>query len=153
MNTKAFKPVDWAILATGLISFIALFLPWWGVSFGGYSATVSGWSTSYGWFGGLLVVAAAAWYVLSRGGVGLPKLPVGQTAAVAGVTALGLLIIVIRWITLPRGGYLGRTFDYGGRAGIWIAAIAAAAQVATLVVVFRQSGEPLPWKTGGSQTS
>lgn len=150
MNVKDFKPIDWTILATGVLSFVALFLPWWGVSAGGYSASVSGWNTSYGWFGAILVVAAAAWYVLARGNVGMRRLPGSQATGTAGLTILGFAIVVIRWITLPRGSAFGRAFNYGGRAGIWVAAIAAAVQVAAMVVLFRQSGEPLPWKSWGS---
>lgn len=149
LETRSFKRVDWAVLATGVISLIALFLPWWGVSFGGFSASVSGWSTSYGWLGGLLVVVAAGWYILGRGGVSLPDLPLARITASLGVTVLGFVIILLRWLTLPRGGYLGHTFNYGGRVGIWIAAIAGAVQIGVLVVVFRQSGEQLPWKASG----
>jgi hypothetical protein len=148
-DTKSFRPVDWVIAATGLISLVALFLPWWGVTVLGYSASVSGWHTSYGWLGGLLVVVAAGWYVLSRRDTALPPLPVSTSVATLGVSLLGLLIILVRWLTLPRGQGQGHFFQYGGRAGIWIAALAAAAQVGALLVVFRQSGEPLPWRSGG----
>ncbi|HET6965461.1 MAG TPA: hypothetical protein VFH58_11870 [Acidimicrobiales bacterium] len=153
MNFKGFKPIDWTIVATGVLSFIALFLPWWGVSFEGYGASVNGWNTSYGWFGALLVVGAAAWYVLARAGVGAARLEGTQAAGTAGVTILGFVIVLIRWITLPRGNAYGRAFHYGGRAGIWIAAIAAAVQVAAMVVLFRQSGEPMPWKSWRSRGS
>lgn len=149
LDTKSFKRLDWVVLATGVISLIALFLPWWGVSVGALSASVSGWNTSYGWLGGLLVVLGSAWYVLGRAGVERPDLPVPHVVASVGVSGLGLLIILLRWVTLPSGGYLGRTFNYGSRAGIWIAAIAAAVQFGALVVAFRQSGEKLPWASSG----
>jgi hypothetical protein len=146
-NTSTFRHADWAVMATGIVSLIALFLPWWGVSVLGYSASISGWRTSYGWLGGLLVVVGAAWFVLHRGGIRLPELPVSRLTAALGATILGLVIILVRWATLPRGGYLGRDFNYGGRAGIWIAAIAAAVQAGVLAGAFRRSGEHLPWKT------
>lgn len=147
MNTRGFKPIDWAILATGALSLIALFLPWWGITAGGFSASVDGWHTSYGWFGAVLVVGASAWYVLARGSVGLSRLTGDQLIGTAGVTLVGFLIVIIRWITLPRGSALGQAFQYGGRAGIWIAAIAGAVQVAAMVALYRQSGEPLPWRS------
>jgi hypothetical protein len=145
-DTKSFRPVDWAIAATGLISLVALFLPWWGVTVLGFSASVSGWHTSYGWLGGLLVVVAAGWYVLTRRD---STLPAGTAVATLGVSLLGLLIILVRWLTLPRGEGQGHSFQYGGRAGIWIAVFAAVVQVGVLIVVFRQSGESLPWRSGG----
>ena len=151
-NAKYLKPLDWVVLATGLVSLVALFLPWWGVSFGGVSISVNGWHTSWGWFGGLVVVAGAAWYVLARSGASMPPLPITTVVAGLGSSLFGLVIILLRWLTLPRGDAFGRAFSYGGRAGIWIAALAAAVQVAALFVVFRRSGEQLPWKTrrGGS---
>ncbi len=149
LNTKAFTPLDWTVVATGLVSLVALFLPWWGVSVFGYSATVSGWNTSYGWFGGLLVVVAAIWYVLAKGGVGLPPLPTSTAVVTGGVSLAGFIIVIVRWITLPRGAAMGRAFEYGSRVGIWIAAIAAAVQVVALWVILRESGEPLPWKSSG----
>lgn len=149
LETNGFRRVDWAVAATGLVSFLALFLPWWGVSFGGFSATVSGWHTSYGWVGGALVVLAALWYVLAAAGAGVPRLPVSAAMGAAGLTVVGLVIVLIRWLTLPRGGYLGRDFTYGGRAGIWIAVVAAVVQVVALVRVFRRSGETLPWRSRG----
>lgn len=147
VNTKAFTPLDWTIVVTGLASLVALFLPWWGVSLFGYSATVNGWNTRFGWLGGLLVVLAAIWYVLAKGGVGLPPLPGSLVVVTGGVSLAGFLIVIVRWITLPRGEAMGRAFEYGSRVGIWIAGIAAAVQVVALWVILRESGQPLPWKS------
>jgi hypothetical protein len=151
LETNGFRRVDSAVIATGLVSFLALFLPWWGVSFGGFSATVSGWHTSYGWVGGVLVVLGALWYALAAAGVGIPRLAASAAMGAAGVTVVGLVIVLIRWLTLPRGGYLGRDFTYGGRAGIWIAVIAAVVQVLALLRVSRRSGETLPWRSPGGR--
>ena len=49
---------DKVISVTALIALIGLFLPWYGFSSPLYSASVSGFSTSYGWLGALLIVAA-----------------------------------------------------------------------------------------------
>jgi hypothetical protein len=149
INSRSFERADWVVIATGAVSLIALFLPWWGVTIAGYNATVSGWNTSYGWFGGLLVFVAAGWYALARAGATMPRVPGSHLASAAAATIAGLVIIVLRWITLPRGGFLGQTFRYGGRAGIWVAVVAALVQAATLVSLYRRSGEPLPWRHGG----
>lgn len=146
-DAKRLVPLDWGILGAGAVAFISLFLPWWGVSIGVYSASVSGWNTSYGWLGRLLLVAAGVWFLLYKSEVSLPKLPMTVLAVTVGASTLGLLIVIIRWITLPSGGALGHTFNYGARAGIWVAALAGAVQVACAVILFRQSGEQLPWKT------
>lgn len=149
MDPKQLSRLDWGVLGGGAVAFIALFLPWYGVSVEGFSASVSGWSTSYGWLGGLLMVAAAVWFLLWRANTALPKAPVTPLAATTGAAALGLLLVIVRWLTLPRGGggILGRSFNYGPRAGIWIALIAGIVEVACAGVMLARSGEPLPWKT------
>lgn len=149
LDRKQLTRLDWAVLGSGAVAFIALFLPWYGVSVAGFSASVSGWNTGYGWLGGLLIVAAAVWFLLLRSGTALPKEPVSPLVATAGASALGLLLVILRWISMPRGGggIFGRYFNYGPRAGIWIALIAGVVEVASAGVILTRSGEKLPWKT------
>ena len=147
-DAKKLSQLDWAIVGGAGVAFISGFLPWWGYSgpfAGGYSTSVSGWSTGFtGWFGLLLLMLAGVFLVLRRSEVSLPDLPVGPAVAVAGVAALGLLLVLIRWLTLPRvsGGLAGHI---GAKYGIWIAIIAGAVEVAAAVMQVRASGEPLPW--------
>lgn len=150
-DPKRLSRLDWGVLGAGAIAFIALFLPWYGVSVEGFSASVSGWNTSYGWLGGLLLVAAAVWFLLWKSESALPKAPLTPLAVTTGVSALGLLVVIIRWATLPRGGGgpLGRSFNYGPRAGIWIAVIVGIVEVACASVLLVRSGEQLPWKNRG----
>ena len=149
MDPKQLTRLDWGVLGGGAVAFIALFLPWYGVSGAGFSDSVSGWSTSDGWLGGLLLVAAAVWFLLWRARTALPKTPVTPLAATTGVAALGLLVVIIRWVSLPRGGggILGKSFSYGPRAGIWIALIAGIVELACAAILLVRSGEPLPWKS------
>ena len=121
-DAKRFSRMDWAVVGAAGVSFICLFLPWYGASYGFYSASVSGWSTSYGWLGGLLIIAAGV-----------------------GAAVLGTLIVILRWITLPSG-HAGITgFSYGPRVGIYLTIIAGVVQVVAAVGLFRSSGEKLPW--------
>ena len=64
---------------------------------------------------------------------------------VAGGAALGLLLVILRWLTLPRvhGGVAG---SIGAKYGIWLAIIAGIVEVAAAVAELRASGEPLPWQ-------
>lgn len=154
-DPKRLNRLDWGVLGAGAVAFIALFLPWYGVSVAGFSASVSGWSTSYGWLGGLLLVAAAVWFFLWRSGSAIPKdppfTPLVVTTAAA---ALGLLLVIIRWVSLPRGGggVLGRSFNYGPRIGIWIALIAGIVEVVCAGILFSRSGEKLPWNDPGTSS-
>lgn len=144
IDARKLTRYDWGVMGGGAVALVSLFLPWYGASVGPFSATVSGWSTTYGWIGGVLLVAAAAWFTLERAKVPLPKLPVGPLSLTAAASVLGLAIVAIRWATLPRGGISGMSFDYGGRYGIWIAIIAGVVEVASVALILRHSGEHLP---------
>lgn len=151
-DIKRLNTLDRIVVGASAIAVICLFLPWWGASAsaGGisYSASVSGFSTSWGWLGGILVVAAGVYLLLVRSAVDVSKMPVTPAAVVLGLSALGTLIVIIRWATIPRGGVsgFGGGYSYGARFGLWITLIVAIAQVVCAVMLFRSSGEALPWK-------
>ena len=151
-DPKRLSRLDWGVLVAGAIAFIALFLPWYGFSAPGFSASVSGWSTGYGLFGGLLLVAAAVWFFLWRAEAAIPKEgPLTPLVVTTGLAAVGLLLVVIRWASLPRGGggILGRSFNYGPRVGIWLAVVMGVVEVVCAAILFTRSDEQLPWKSAG----
>ncbi|MBM4415801.1 MAG: hypothetical protein FJ035_06060 [Chloroflexi bacterium] len=70
-----------------------------------YSASVIGWNAGFtAWLGIGLLVAPGVYLVLLRSEVALPALSVGPAVTVAGVAGLGLVLIIPRWLTLPRVG-------------------------------------------------
>jgi len=146
-DMKRLSTEDKVVGGAALLGAIALFLPWYGASVGGFNTSVSGWSTSYGWLGGLLIVAAGVYQILLRSEVNLPKLPVTPTVAMLGAAILGTLIVALRWLTLPSGGGggLGAGFSYGPAIGIFLTLIAGVAECVVGVLLFRKSGEKLPW--------
>ncbi len=148
LDLKKLSRLDQVMVGAGVLALISLFLAWYGVSVGGFSASVSGWNTSYGWLGGLLIVAAGVVVLLQRSEVRLTAVPVRPTVLVLGLSLLGTVIVVLRWATLPSGGggVAGvATYSYGPRVGIWITAIVGACQVVAAFKLFRDSGDPLPW--------
>jgi hypothetical protein len=147
-DPKHLSRLDWLVVGSAGVALICLFLPWYGGSFGGFSASISGWSTSYGWLGGLLIVAAGAYLAMQRSEVDLSRVPLTPAVVVLGASALGTLIVLLRWLTLPSGhaGFAGVTvFSYGPRVGIVLAIIAGAVQVGASIALLRSSGEKLPW--------
>jgi hypothetical protein len=149
----------WARLSTtdrwiavgAAVVFLAGFFPWWGYSGPAhlYGGSISGWSSGFtAWAGIVLLTAAGAFHVARVTDVKVPELPFGPAVAVAGAAALGLLLVVIRWLTLPRV-HAGLAGSVGARFGIWIAIIAGAVEVAGAVRALRGSGEPLPWAQPG----
>jgi hypothetical protein len=147
---KKYSTADKVIAITGLIALIALFLPWEGVSSGPFSASVSGFSTSYGWLGALLIVAAGAYIFFSRAGSNMPKFSYGPGVIVLGLSALGTLIVIIRWLTLPRASFDGGAYSYGPRVGIFLVLIAGIIQAIFALRLFQASGEAVPWANRNS---
>jgi hypothetical protein len=138
---KRLSTLDRAIAGGAAVAFIAGFLPWWGASVGPFGVSVSGWSAGFtAWAGTLLLTAAGVILVLRRSGVSLPSL-VGPSVQVAAIAALGLLLVVIRWVSLPRYHGIG----VGARYGIYVALLAGIVEVAAAVMEMRASGEQMPW--------
>jgi hypothetical protein len=135
--------LDRVIAGCAGVAFVAAFLPWYGVTFGPLNLTVSGWSAGFtAWAGALLLTAAGVLLVLRRSGTSTPSVGgAGPSVVVAGVAALGLLLVIIRWVSFPR--YRG--FDVGARYGIYIALIAGIVEVSAAVAEMRASGEQVPW--------
>jgi len=147
-DPKRLSTLDRTIVGSAGVAFIAGFLPWWGYNgpLNTYSASVSGWSAGFSaWAGTLLLTLAGVYLFLRRSEVSLPSLPAGPAVVVAGAAGLGLLLVLIRWLTLPRvnGGLAG---SIGAKYGIFIALIAGIVEVGAAVLEFRASGEPLPWR-------
>jgi hypothetical protein len=137
-DVKQLSTLDRVIAGGAAVAFIASFLPWYGVSVGPFSASVSGWSAGFtAWAGALLV--------LRRSGATLPSLQVGPSVLVAGIAGLGLLLVIIRWASLPRYHISDLSYDAGARYGLYIALIAGIAEVAAAVMAMRASGESIPW--------
>ena len=143
---KQLSTLDRVIAVGAAVVFIASFMPWYGVSVGPFSASVSGWSAGFtAWAGALLLTFAGVLLVLRRSGATLPSLQVGPSVLVAGIAGLGLLLVIIRWVSLPRYHISDLSYDAGARYGLYIALIAGIAEVAAAVTAMRASGEKMPW--------
>jgi hypothetical protein len=146
-DLKRLSTLDRSIAGAAGVAFIAGFLPWWGYNgpLNVYSASVSGWSAGFSaWAGTLLLTLAGVYLVLVRSNVSLRVSQLGPATVVAGAAGIGLLLVIIRWLTLPRvhGGAAG---SIGAKYGIFVALIAGIVEVGAAVAEFRASGEPLPW--------
>jgi len=75
-DMKKLDTSDRIVAGAGALTLICLFLPWWGA--GPFS--VSGFSTSYGWIGAILIIAAAVYLVMLRSGSNMPKIPTDRAS-------------------------------------------------------------------------
>ena len=150
-DAKRFSTLDWVIVAGAVIAFIAAFLPWYGATVGPFSASVSGWSAGFSaWAGALLLTAAGALVALRRSGASMSSVgPVGPSAFVVLIAGLGLLLVIIRWLSFPTYHAANFSANVGARYGIYLALIAGIAEVTAAVLETRSSGEPLPWAQAG----
>jgi hypothetical protein len=149
MDISKLDRYDRIVAVTALIALVSLFLPWEGWSGSGYSVSVGGFSSGFtGWFGGILIIAAGVYLVMLRSGSNLPKTSIGPGVMVLGLSAIGTLLVIIRWATLPRGSYgVGGvdSFSYGARIGIYLTLLAGIVQVVISFRLFKRTGEALPW--------
>jgi len=158
-DASKLSKLDWGVAGAGIVAFFSLFFAWEGYSSTYGSVSASGWDTSYGWLGALLILASGVYLVLQRSQVNLPKMPVGSAVLLLGAATLGTLIIALRWATLPRGhggvavGVVSYSYSYGPRFGMILALLAGIVQVGCAFALFRASGEALPWVTTGQTAS
>ena len=139
-DIKKLDTSDRIVAGAGVLTLICLFLPWWGGSDGLFSVTVSGFDTSWGWIGAILIVVAAAYLVALRSGSNVPKISYGPGVTVLGLSAIGTIIVILRWITIPSG------FGYGPEYGMYITILAGIVQAVLAFRLFKASGESVPWE-------
>jgi hypothetical protein len=130
---KRLSTRDRVVIGGAGVAFVAGFLPWWGGAIdliGEVSS--SGWSAGFtAWAGTLLLATAGVLVVLRRAGVSLPMPVVSPSMLIVAVSAIGLLLVVIRWLNLPRHHGIG--FVVGAKYGIYVALIAGVVEVAAAV--------------------
>jgi len=141
---------DLGVMGAGVVAFIASFLPYWGVSFGGSvqgvhvggSASITAWH-SYAILGLLLIFAAAGLIaVRTFAASSLPEMPAGVHVIAAALAGLGTLLVILRAFTYPHASYPGGS--YGVRWGGYVLFIAGIAATAFAVLGMRESGETVP---------
>jgi hypothetical protein len=143
-DMKKLDTSDKIVAGASVVTLICLFLPWYGVS-GPFSASVSGFSSGYGWLGALIIIAAGVYLVMLRSGSNMPKNQFGPGVTVLGLSLIGTVIVLIRWLTIPKGS-LGAGYSYGPQYGMYITILAGIVQVILAFRLFKSSGEKVPWE-------
>jgi hypothetical protein len=111
---------DKVVAGSGIVLFIASFLPWFKLDFPGGSVSGNGWDVGFIWAGlpALLGLAAAAAILLKANGTELPKLPIGWGQAFLAAGAFSAFFVILKLL-------IGE--DFVDRAwGLFVASIAAA---------------------------
>jgi hypothetical protein len=140
---------DLVVMGAGVLMFIDSFLPWYGVSVKGFGGgSVSGWHFFWTWLSVLLVIAVAG-SVAARvfANRTLPAVAGGFSWGfiTAAVSALVVLIILIRWVTYPSAPS-GSGVDAGARIGTYLGLIIALVQAVFGYLSLMTAGEKMPWQ-------
>jgi hypothetical protein len=147
-DLKQINRNDQGILGAGILFLLlSFFAPFYGVTVHagavGGSATVTAWH-SYGFLAVLLIIVAVG-IVAARvlGNASLPTLPVGPNVLVAGLAALGTLLLLLRGFTYSTAS--GPGYSVGQKWGAWVLYVLAIAIVVFAVMNLRASGEKIAW--------
>jgi hypothetical protein len=140
-DLKQINRSDQLIVGGGIVAFIASFLPYVGASINiagfHYSVHENAWH-SYAILG-LLFIFVGAGIAAARvfGNASMPALPIGVNLLVAGLAALGTLLVLLRGLT--AGSHI--SIQWGG----WILILAGIVETVGGVMNFRTSGEKMAW--------
>ena len=148
-NAKAVNPLDWGILAAGVLAFLFSFVSYYSytVSIGGFGGATGSWNAWHGFFGWFAMLCAVA----GSAAVGLAlfaphvKLPVANRLAGLTAYALATLSVILALFLVPSpGGYNGPGISKGHSIGYWISLIVIIAGLVLSLMRFQQGGGQLP---------
>ena len=144
---------DKVVAGSGLLLFIASFLPWFGVE--GFSEAGNGWDVGFLWGGipALLGLACAGVVLATKlGDVKLPDLPFTWGQAILGAGALSALLVLLKLLLGYEVCGFGSCIDLDRKWGLFVAAIAAIGLAAGGFLKF-QEGDDAPAAGGTTGTA
>jgi hypothetical protein len=152
-DVKRVTPLEWAGIGAGLAAFIFSLLPWYSVSYGGIGSSLSAWNSGFiAWFPMLLVLVAGGLLLATHFGVKVERLPLIWLV----LSGLAVVLVLLRWLTLPDDGGLGDMgllgdsgFESGAGAGLVLGLIAAIVSTVAAVLAFRAASKTV----GGNATT
>jgi hypothetical protein len=142
-DAKSINPLDWGILACGLLAFIFSFTDYYSASYGGLTVSESAWHGFFGWFATLLALAGA---VIVGVHLFAPQVrfPFAARLINLALFALASLCVIIAAFVFPEkvpsvpGLSTGRGFGY------WISLIVILAGTVLSLMRLQQTGGKLP---------
>jgi hypothetical protein len=142
-DVKRVTTLEWAGIGAGLLAFIVSFFPWYSVSVAGFGESISAWNTGIGaWLPVLMLMASAVLILLPHFGVQVARVTLIWLA----LAAASVVIILLRWLTLPDDGGLGDVggllgedagFESGAGFGLIVGLVVAAASGVAAFLAFR----------------
>lgn len=147
LNPKSVNPLDWGLMAAGVLAFIFSFVSYYSASLGPYTGHINAWHGFFGWFGTLCALAGSAAVGTA---VFAPQVrlnaPPRLISLIAYAVATLCLILAIFIIPIDTEGIPG--VDLGHGVGFWISLIVVIIGLALSLMRFQQSGGQLPGALG-----
>lgn len=146
-DVKQVTNLEWAGIGAGVLAFVVSFFPWYSVDVAGFGGgSLSAWNSGFlAWFPVLLLIIAGGVLVTSHMGVQVQRVPMIWLAT----TALSVVLILLRWLTLPDDGGIGSFgllgdsgVESGAGFGLVLGLIAAIVSGVAAFLVFRRSSNP-----------
>lgn len=146
-DVKRVTTLEWAGIGAGLAAFIFSMFPWYSVSYAGIGSSLSAWNSGFiAWFPMLLVLVAGGLLLATHFGVKVDRLPLIWVS----LSGVAVLLVLLRWLTLPDDGGLGDLgilgdsgFESGAGAGLILGLIAALVSTVAAVISFRAAPKPV----------
>jgi hypothetical protein len=147
-DPKTVNPLDWALVAIGVLTFIFSFTSFYTYkfSFTGFAsatAKVNAWHGFFGWFGALCALAASALIAMSFFAPQV-KLPVANRLGALALYALATLCLILALFVYPGSDVSGAGLDKGHGFGYWIDLILVIAGTVISLMRAQQTGTALP---------
>lgn len=143
-DPKTVNPLDWAILACGVLAFIFSTFDYYTASVAGIgSASESAWHGFFGWFAALLALIAAAVIAIELFASNV-RMPVAPRLAALGLFAVATLCVILALFIFPGNLPDVRGLDRGHGAGYWLSLIVIIVGLVLSVMRAQQTGTQLP---------
>ena len=154
-DPKAVNPLDWAIIAVGVLAFIFSTFDYYKVTvslsgFGSRSATASAWHGFFGWFAALLALVGAALVALAVFQPNI-KLPIATRFAALIAFAVASLCVILAIFIIPGasgGNFGGVKVDKGHGFAFWIDLLLILGGTVLCLMRAQQTGTALPGALG-----
>ena len=149
MDLNKLSTGDKVIVGAGILFFISMFLPWWGLDFGEFgSASNNGFDYFLtGWLPLLIIIAMVAQIAVARfSTTQLPRIPLPWNQVHLILGAIVAVLLILRVIIGSSEGSGGFEVDLDRMWGLWVALVAA---IGVGVGGYLKSREPEVEPVGG----
>ena len=137
-DAKRWTRNDQIVGGASLLLLISLFLPWYSVSAGPFSASASGTAGhGYLWIVFILALVIVVYEILKAGFETLPfNMPVGPVQLLLGLTGINLVLVLLAFLLKPGGGSGLVGVSVGWSFGAFLGLICAIVAVVPLALPF-----------------